>query len=82
LLGLEPECCAEINPADARELGIEDDDTLTVTSMSGSLGLKARISHKVVIGTVFIPGNFESAPVNRLQSTLTGPIRINIEKAG
>ena len=68
LNAISPESFAEISPADRQKLGIKEGDMLVVESAKGKLTLPARVSGRTPQGIVFIPGNFENAPVNRLIS--------------
>jgi NADH-quinone oxidoreductase chain G len=81
LLRLDPQCCALINPDDARTLNLADGDDVTVTSAEGSLKVKARITERVRPGTVFLPDNYEPAPVNRLRPAHNGLTRVKLAKA-
>jgi assimilatory nitrate reductase catalytic subunit len=61
----------EINPADARQLGIRPDGWVIVTSQRGSIRAKAFITQSVQAGQVFIPMHYESA--NQLTDSIFDP---------
>jgi anaerobic selenocysteine-containing dehydrogenase len=54
----------EINPADARRLGIAPDELVTVASRRGDVIARAFVTTRVVPGEVFVPMHFAEA--NRL----------------
>lgn len=56
----------EINPADARKYGIQNEGFIKVTSRRGEAYLKAMVSEEVMEGTVFAPVHFPHAKVNVL----------------
>jgi assimilatory nitrate reductase catalytic subunit len=58
------EVYVEINPADARQLGIKPNQRVVVESQRGKLIAKAFVTPTVQIGQVFIPMHYEA--VNRL----------------
>jgi nitrate reductase NapA len=63
-----PRAYAELNPADARPLGIRDGDIVRLTSRRGSVELEARIDYRgqPPRGHVFAPAFDEGAAVNQL----------------
>ncbi|MBI3583487.1 MAG: molybdopterin-dependent oxidoreductase [Nitrospinae bacterium] len=77
---LTPECMVEINPSDAENLKIKDKDTVTVKSKSGSITIKTKVTNKSPHGVVFIPVNFENAPVNTLTNKKDAVTRVKIYK--
>ncbi len=81
LMGLDPDCCVQINPEDARNLKIEEGDRVTATSAEGTLTVKAKVTDKIMPGTVCIPGDFEAAPVNLLRSANIELTRVKLAKA-
>jgi len=66
----------EINPADAKKLGISQGDEIRVSSRRGSVVLKACITDVVPPGLVFTSFHFPAVPINRL----TNPARDSIAK--
>ncbi|MBI4739914.1 formate dehydrogenase subunit alpha, partial [Candidatus Woesearchaeota archaeon] len=69
-----PEAFVEINHEDAKELGIRDNQVIKVTSRRGTISLKARVGHKVVRGSLFIPFHFREAAANMLTIAAVDPI--------
>jgi formate dehydrogenase alpha subunit len=55
-----------INPEDAKKLGIAEDERLKVSSRRGEISIKARISTEVKPGIVFIPFHFSECAANTL----------------
>jgi len=74
LVSRTPEVFAEINPADARTLGIAHGDKLTVSSRRGTITVKADVSERCDQGVVFIPFHYSEAAVNKLTITAIDPI--------
>jgi formate dehydrogenase major subunit/formate dehydrogenase alpha subunit len=60
----------EINPEDARSLGVAEGDALHVSSRRGSIVVDAMITDRIRKGSIFIPFHFTEARVN----TLTNPV--------
>lgn len=69
-----PEAFVELNPADAKDLGVQDKEMLTVTSRRGAIRVKARVSNIVPPKVVFIPFHYKEAAANRLTSDALDPI--------
>jgi formate dehydrogenase major subunit/formate dehydrogenase alpha subunit len=63
----------EINEKDALSLGIEDGDTVKISSRRGTINIKVRISERVMEGTVFIPMHYREAAVNVLTIETADP---------
>jgi assimilatory nitrate reductase catalytic subunit len=61
----------EINPADARRLGIGQNEPVIVESQRGSLPARAYITPVVAAGQVFIPMHYET--VNQLTDAVFDP---------
>ncbi|MBN1323106.1 MAG: formate dehydrogenase subunit alpha [Methanotrichaceae archaeon] len=59
----EPEPFAEINPMDARRLGISQGEMVNVTTARGMMEALARISERVPSGVVFMPFHFPGANI-------------------
>jgi len=64
----------EINPCDADKLGINDRDTVRVSSRRGYITIKARVTDRVNPGTVFTSFHFTENPVNVVTNTVRDPI--------
>jgi formate dehydrogenase major subunit len=63
---IEPEAFVGIHPEDAREIGVDNGDRVRVTSVRGSISLRARVSQREYQGAVFIPFHFREASANLL----------------
>lgn len=63
-----PEGYIELSRSDAARLKITEKDLLTVTSSSGSIKLKAKVSMRMPEGVVFAPYHFADTPVNHIWS--------------
>jgi formate dehydrogenase alpha subunit len=74
LKDLSPEAHAEINPADAQKLGIEDGTLVRVTSRRGQVELKARITERSPVGVVFIHFHYSEVAVNTLMHLTLDPV--------
>jgi len=88
---LVPYGTIEINPADAEQLGIAEDDDVQVTSRRGQVVTKARVTERPRLGTVFMAFHFNEAPANMLTIAALDPIAkipelkicaVRLEKAG
>ncbi len=60
------EAMAEINPLDAQRLGIEEGAWIRMVSRRGSVKVRATLTDRSQVGTIFIPYHFAEAPVNQL----------------
>ncbi len=67
------EAFVEINPEDAKELGIRDEDPVKVKSRRGKVTVKAMLTKRVDKGVVFMPFHFAEAAVNRLTNPVVDP---------
>jgi assimilatory nitrate reductase catalytic subunit len=70
---------AEIHPQDADPLGITDASLVTLTSPHGSIIVRALLTHRQQVGSVFVPmhwtGQYAScARVDTLASSVTDPV--------
>jgi len=69
-----PESLVEINPVDAKKLGIADGQMVNVTSRRGAVIAKASITTKSAVGTIFMNFHFKEAAVNFLTNPALDPI--------
>ncbi len=69
-----PAALVEINPEDAKKLGIKNNDIVELTSRRGSIKLKAEITKRVPQNVVFSTFHFHEAPVNMLTNSAYDPI--------
>ncbi len=65
LAGEINECFIEINPEDAKELGVSEGDYVKVESRRGTIFARVRISD-IKKGVVFVPFHFAESPANKL----------------
>jgi len=71
---LRPHELAEINPHDARELGLSEGDMVRVTSRRGSITSRVTVTGRVPIGTVFMTFHYKESPVNELTNSAADPV--------
>jgi ferredoxin-nitrate reductase len=69
-----PEAYAEINPKDARKLGVQSMDRVEVRSRRGQISLVARVTAQVAPGSVFIPFHFGKQSANALTIDAYDPL--------
>ncbi len=69
-----PSPFVEINPEDAKTLGIADGEKVVVESRRGSVKLEARVTDTIARGVVFIPFHYREAPANMLTNPALDPI--------
>jgi formate dehydrogenase major subunit len=69
-----PESIAEINPEDARKIGIRSNDFIEISSRRGSIKLKAEVTERVPRKVVFSTFHFVEAPVNLLTNSAHDPV--------
>ena len=69
----EPVPTVEINPADARRLGVKDGDHVLITSRRNAMRIAARLSQRVGRHQVFVPFHFREAAANLLTNPALDP---------
>ena len=69
-----PEPLIEINPDDAKRLGIRSNDMVELTSRRGSIKAKAEVTTRVPRRVVFSTFHFYEAPVNLLTNPAHDPV--------
>ena len=69
-----PEEYAEINPAQAAELGVKTGDRVTVVSRRGRLTTKVQVTDRVAPGMMFMSCHYKESPVNILTNPAFDPI--------
>lgn len=91
LEAMSPEPEAEVNPADAASLGLEDGEEVELVSRRGRVRAKARVVDRVPKGMVFMSLHFREAAVNLLIGSALDPVAaipeykacaVRIEKSG
>jgi formate dehydrogenase alpha subunit len=68
-----PHAFVEINPEDAKRLGVRSNWMVRVASRRGEIVLRTRVSDIVPPGTVFIPWHYQEAAANRLTIAALDP---------
>jgi formate dehydrogenase major subunit len=71
---VSPSAYIEIHPDDANTLGIQNGDTVKVSSKRGSIAINVLISGRPLKGVVFIPFHYREAAANVLTSNALDPI--------
>ena len=71
---IDPEAAVEINPEDARKLGITDGEKVKVISRRGEVVTKARVTERVPPNVVFMTFHFAESPANVLTSSALDPV--------
>jgi formate dehydrogenase alpha subunit len=71
---LRPHELAEVNPADAEELGFEEGEMIRVSSRRGSITTRIAITDRVPVGTVFMTFHYKESPVNELTNSAYDPV--------
>ncbi len=64
----------EINPEDARKLGINDGEMVRVVSRRGTVTARARVTDVSPAGVVSMTFHFAEAPTNRLTNPVLDPV--------
>jgi predicted molibdopterin-dependent oxidoreductase YjgC len=63
----------EVNPADAKELGIGEGERVKVSSRRGSVEVDAKVTERVGKGVIFMPFHFAEAAANTLTNSALDP---------
>lgn len=69
-----PEAYVEINPADARQIGLNGNRRVRVSSRRGQIELTVRVTDHIKPGIVFIPFHFAEAAANTLTNSAIDPV--------
>lgn len=69
-----PTAFIEIHPEDAKDLGVQDGEMVTVSSRRGSIDIQVSISTRPARGLVFIPFHYKEAAANILTHSALDPI--------
>ncbi|SDK42064.1 formate dehydrogenase subunit alpha [Methanoculleus thermophilus] len=64
----------EINPEDAEELGIKNNEVVRASTRRGSVEIPARVTPEIIKGVMFIPFHYKEHPANRLTHNALDPI--------
>jgi formate dehydrogenase major subunit/NADH-quinone oxidoreductase subunit G len=65
-----PEAYIEVSRTDATAHKIVENDLITVSSTTGSMQLKVKITPRMPAGVVFAPYHFSAAPINTIWNGL------------
>ncbi|HAK37372.1 MAG TPA: NADH-quinone oxidoreductase, subunit G [Nitrospina sp.] len=82
LTDIGPDCVAELNPEDARALGIGDGDRIMIESDMHRIEVPVILSTVTAKGTVYVPKNWVAVQLNLLRNGEEGPVSIKISKLG
>ncbi len=66
LIKNSPEELAELNPEDAKQMGIDDGDVVKVASRRGELNTKVKVTDRVPAGMLFMTLHYAGSPTNVL----------------
>ena len=64
----------EMSPVDAERLGVADGEPVKVVSRRGEIQIAARVTERVMPGTLFLAFHFREAPANRLTIAALDPV--------
>ena len=64
-----PENFCEVNPADAKKIGVKDGDRIKVMTRRGELTVKANFGDKVMAGRLWMPFHYPESPTNVLTNS-------------
>jgi len=68
-----PEGYVEVNPKDAKKLGVNDGENIKVKSRRGEIVIKTKVTDKVQPGIVFIPFHYAETAANKLTIAALDP---------
>jgi len=74
------EAYVELSCQDAASIGVATGDMIKITSDSGSVSLKARLSEQLQSNALFVPAHFRAAAVNNLTGSASFPQYVSISK--
>ena len=80
LVDFKPDCIAEINSQDARELGIKTGDRVVVESKTHKVELPVEVNNVAAKGQVYIPKNWTEIAVNLLRNGGKDPVSVKVSK--
>ncbi len=63
----------EINHQDALRIGVEDGDSIRISTRRGSIVVAARITDRIASGSIFVPFHFAEARANILTNPVLDP---------
>ena len=71
---LEPVPVISLNPADIKELGLREDETVIIESRRGRISSKIRADSRIQSQTVFMAFCYRDAAINLLTNSAIDPI--------
>jgi len=71
---LDPEPLVDLNPEDARRLGVAEGELIRVTSRRGEITAKAMLTVRTAPGTAFLPFHYVEAAANLLTNSARDPV--------
>ncbi len=74
------EAYVELSCQDAASIGVAVGDIVKITSDSGSVSLKAKLSKQLQSSTLFVPAHFRVAAINSLTGSASYPQYVSISK--
>lgn len=74
------EVYVEICSQDAAEIGVAAGDVIKITSDTGSISLKAKVSELLQRGSLFVPAHFSDAAITSLTSSASFPEYVSLSK--
>jgi predicted molibdopterin-dependent oxidoreductase YjgC len=75
------EAYVEICSLDAASIGVAAGDSLKITSDTGSVILKTRLSEQLQRGSLFVPAHFSDAAITTLTRSASFPEYVSLSKA-
>ncbi|MDD2734336.1 MAG: molybdopterin-dependent oxidoreductase [Desulfuromonadaceae bacterium] len=76
-----PEAYVDLSCEDAASLGVSTGELLAITSDTGVVSLKARLTDQISKGALFVPAHFRGAAVNRVTGSASFPQYVSLSKA-
>ncbi|MGV8175653.1 MAG: molybdopterin oxidoreductase family protein, partial [Methanothrix sp.] len=73
IMWISPEEAIEISPADAKELGVEDGETVLVVSRRGQVRTKAKVTDRSLRGVAFLSFHYRDVLTNLLTNAALDP---------
>jgi formate dehydrogenase major subunit len=70
----EPTGWIEINPEDAKALGVSDKEMVRASTRRGEVEVPARVTRDIMKGVMFMPFHYKECPANMLTNNALDPI--------
>ncbi|MDD2855067.1 MAG: molybdopterin-dependent oxidoreductase [Desulfuromonadaceae bacterium] len=78
---VDGEAYIAISNEDAAVINVVSGDIIAITSDSGSISIKAKLSGTLQAGAIFIPAHFTDSSTTALMTSPSFPVYVSIEKA-